>query len=278
MSLPFKSDEATDAAIAWMAATHQLSARAVASAYGIASSTALKILRRADSRLFTGQRYVPVLSLSDLSEPRQWWVKRHDLRGYSNRCDFHGCEFDQAIARITLHPCPVPSRDRERLTTAFIAREDTNARYHLFDSKTKDFACALQHKDAPVQIPRPRHLDFQPEEIPENLRCSPNLLAWPPAEPMVHHTSAKLAPIYADLIETQGLACAICHNQVGTILDHDHSTKNVRGLLCTYCNRHVDECLHLAVCPHAEYLAAPPVSWQIRHPNHRTSRKDRRTR
>lgn len=270
MPRPFRSDEVTDAAIAWMAEKHQLSVRAVSSTYGIAPGTARKIVSRANPRRFTGRSYVPILTLSDLPSARRSWVKHHGLRWYSNRCEFHGCEFDQAIARISLHPCPIPPRDRDRTPTEIKAREGCDGRYHLFDPRTKAYICVDHHADSPLRVPRPRHLDFPSELVPENLRCRPELPTWPPADPLIHHRSAKLAKIYADLITFQGLACSICHNEVGSIIDHDHSTGNVRGLLCRYCNRHVDECLHLSVCPYAEYLNSPPVTGQIRHPNHHT--------
>ncbi|KAH2775526.1 hypothetical protein KXW38_001811 [Aspergillus fumigatus] len=85
MPRPFRSDGVTDAAIAWLAEKHQLSARAVSSTYGIAPGTARKIVSRANPRRFTGRSYVPILTLSDLPSARRSWVKHHGLRGYSNR-------------------------------------------------------------------------------------------------------------------------------------------------------------------------------------------------
>ena len=54
------------------------------------------------------------------------------------------------------------------------------------------------------------------------------------------------------------------------------TTSPVRGLLCLYCNTHVDDCLHLAECPFADDLNAPPAAaWKAFHPNGRGARTAR---
>jgi hypothetical protein len=47
---------------------------------------------------------------------------------------------------------------------------------------------------------------------------------------------------YNKIFETQSGSCAICgkpqnHFRRRLAVDHDHKTKQVRGLLCSYCNR-----------------------------------------
>lgn len=38
------------------------------------------------------------------------------------------------------------------------------------------------------------------------------------------------------MFESQNGLCAICQGRPATVTDHDHTTKNVRGLLCVWCN------------------------------------------
>lgn len=50
--------------------------------------------------------------------------------------------------------------------------------------------------------------------------------------------------IYQQLLEEQNFSCAICKKHVNDnhrvfVVDHDHTTLNIRGLLCDGCNRGV---------------------------------------
>jgi hypothetical protein len=42
---------------------------------------------------------------------------------------------------------------------------------------------------------------------------------------------------YDDLVKKQGGKCAICRERVPEVVDHDHETKEIRGLLCHPCNK-----------------------------------------
>jgi hypothetical protein len=47
---------------------------------------------------------------------------------------------------------------------------------------------------------------------------------------------------YDELLKKQEECCAICHRhytsfQYRLCVDHDHASKEIRGLLCYYCNR-----------------------------------------
>ncbi len=41
---------------------------------------------------------------------------------------------------------------------------------------------------------------------------------------------------YDELLDTQGGVCAICSSEAKLVVDHDHATDEVRGLLCHSCN------------------------------------------
>ena len=75
--------------------------------------------------------------------------------------------------------------------------------------------------------------------------------------------------IVDELRSIQGLSCGACHKQLSTVIDHDHATGMVRGLLCTPCNVAVDSCPHLSGCPFAEYLNDPPAPDGLPYPRHR---------
>lgn len=70
---------------------------------------------------------------------------------------------------------------------------------------------------------------------------------------------------YAALYTAQGGRCALCRRATGRskrlAVDHDHATGEVRGLLCSVCNRmlgHMRDDLAFAARIHA-YLLNPPA-------------------
>jgi len=108
-----------------------------------------------------------------------------------------------------------------------------------------------------------------PGRVHPRQRCAPTtsgalLSHWPP---FTDATTAK-GRIRARLIEVLGPACHACGGGRGVFIDHHHSSRLVRGLLCRHCNTHIDSCVHLGGCRWAIYLDHPPAGHlQLRYPS-----------
>lgn len=72
---------------------------------------------------------------------------------------------------------------------------------------------------------------------------------------------------YESLLHAQGHACAICEKIVPLVVDHDHETGEVRGLLCRTCNLGIGYLQDLeSLCSRAAtYLANPPTRHRSVH-------------
>lgn len=77
---------------------------------------------------------------------------------------------------------------------------------------------------------------------------------------------------FCRLLNALGGACSSCGVSVGRVIDHDHFTGAVRGLLCLVCNNRVDQCIHprSGDCRYARYLNDPPalqlgLRYPVRH-------------
>jgi hypothetical protein len=100
----------------------------------------------------------------------------------------------------------------------------------------------------------------------------------PTRQRCVHSTSRTDWPGYQEpetpegrqrvqLAAALGRACHACRTRPGANIDHDHFTGFVRGLLCRYCNSHVDGCPHASGCAWADYLNNPPAApLRLRYP------------
>lgn len=74
------------------------------------------------------------------------------------------------------------------------------------------------------------------------------------------------------LVNALGDECSCCGVCAGRVVDHDHFTGAVRGLLCLVCNNRVDQCIHpcSSDCRYARYLNNPPakeleLKYPVRH-------------
>lgn len=111
-----------------------------------------------------------------------------------------------------------------------------------------------------------------PSAVPPLRRCTyvGGRSDWPP-----HLTiDTRMGRIRQTLINLKGSQCHACGLRTGVIVDHDHFTGLVRGLLCSHCNAWIDQCPHLNGCPWAAYLNNPPAAQlRLRHPGAHNDRK-----
>jgi hypothetical protein len=74
--------------------------------------------------------------------------------------------------------------------------------------------------------------------------------------------SNRVRRIAEEKYKTQGGLCAICHTRKATDLDHRHTDKQVRDLLCSTCNTGIGL---LRDCPAIVYSAAEYLEkWEAR--------------
>lgn len=120
------------------------------------------------------------------------------------------------------------------------------------------------------EIERPKtSRPIHPDSTPRRPRCATHLRGAKRAQRVARAEKRSqkvygLAPGQYDLLlAAQDGRCAICRIATGKArrlsVDHDHATGEVRGLLCTNCNRtvlgHDGEILRRALA----YLADPPA-------------------
>ncbi|MGH3954669.1 MAG: endonuclease domain-containing protein [Mycobacterium sp.] len=82
-------------------------------------------------------------------------------------------------------------------------------------------------------------------------------------------TTLSLRRIFDDLVDVFDDQCTACGLNPVEIVDHDHYTGIVRGLLCRECNHRIDGCVHVEddSCYRAAYLNDPPaVRFGLRYP------------
>ncbi|MFT7022877.1 MAG: hypothetical protein ACJA07_001965 [Rhodococcus sp. (in: high G+C Gram-positive bacteria)] len=94
---------------------------------------------------------------------------------------------------------------------------------------------------------------------------------WPGS---LNHT--ELGSIRRILLDSFGEACQCCGSWPATVIDHDHVTGKVRGLVCVGCNMTVDDCCHVSGCKYSDYLNDTPASTiglDVLHPNRSRDRK-----
>ncbi|MGL6235590.1 MAG: endonuclease domain-containing protein [Segniliparus sp.] len=140
----------------------------------------------------------------------------------------------------------------------------------------------LHNRTIPVRI------DFPP--TPEQIRrcldeaaLAPACSAgdtWGPCAPFVDRRidKSKKSPgrrARDELVAELGELCHCCWTNHAVVLDHDHISNLVRGVLCHRCNTAVDRCLHAGGCRFADYLNNPPaLKFHMRYRGDRDSKRN----
>ncbi len=162
------------------------------------------------------------------------------------------CDFDPFPPLATEQMCPHLGAWPADSPTAAVG---VDGRYHLRDSRTGQARCHYQ-RGLPLQ--------GQPVPllaVPVTQRCR-NRTVWPAAE-AVRHNPGPLQTwpddrpprwyVWGVLFAEQRGVCAICRRATPRVIDHDHDTDLVRGLLCYPCNNDEPKCCFPA------YRFAPPA-------------------
>ena len=256
--------------IAWVHRHRGLTVDALASRYALPTRVVEQLLELGDARVHARRGDVPITSLEDLPAHRVATLlpaAGYGLGRHPGLLD-PTVSREHQIARLSLLTCGLPRHADAARRSREHAKEGEDGLYHLRDDGRVSSCDRGGTHRAPVQLRRER-LSVRPEIVPEYLRCEPEDRRWGTDSVAHTHRAPRMVRIVDELRSIQGLSCGACHKQLSTVIDHDHVTGMVRGLLCTPCNVAVDSCPHLSGCPFAEYLNTPPAPAGIRYPRHR---------
>ncbi|MGI5521831.1 endonuclease domain-containing protein [Micromonospora sp. CA-259024] len=225
--------------------------------------------------------------MADLPEHRRealpWHFAYDKLHG---SLDYVGV--DELVRQQSPVPClrRAPERQREQSVTAALG---SDGRYHLCHGDGP--ACGRKprrgdnsglylhqqelrwwHSDTVHHLHAPRgvtavrqvrvarwlvelvEVDIDPALVRGRQRCRERA-DWPGHQ----GPDTALGKVRAAPAAAAGRWCHACGCRVGTSIDHDHFTNQVRGLLCRPCNNQIEYCMHLTGCPFADYLNDPPA-------------------
>jgi hypothetical protein len=88
------------------------------------------------------------------------------------------------------------------------------------------------------------------------------------------YRNANSRGIYRDMISDEGLRmikeeteeCVICGSKEKLVVDHDHKTNEIRGMLCNHCNRGLghfrDDPMLLEFAAQYLYASANKIEWE----------------
>lgn len=244
---------------------------------------------------------MPAESLDGLPERRRETLlwKMTSVHGYE--------EVDEFVRAATAAPCQVPEYFQRGARTA-VAMEGDDGRYHLrLDGvlhcgeeqlrggelvADHEQECLWRHNEDGYRSGTTWHSSFEgthgrdiarwpvrtgarripPGQVPPRERCQVQVGFghWPPHD----NPQSKHGRIRRKLTDAFGPWCGVCGHSYGVLIDHDHFSGLVRGMLCRFCNSNVDTCPHVQGCPRADYLNKPPaLPLGLLHPDRRLDRR-----
>jgi len=203
-------------------------------------------------------------SLADLSPARQWNL----LWSAKDRLDIaEGLDpFDPA--ELVCDPGHVIPAERFP-----DAHEGSDGLYHLTGYCTSSLEPFVHPSISTPSLSRtswdPITLDPAPTDpatVPGAQRCPDAAPCWPLR--FDRRSRRRRDQVTAAAVDALGRMCSICTARPAVVLDHDHFTGIVRGILCRVCNNVVDRCRHVTGCRFSDYLDNPP-GWplQLRYPD-----------
>lgn len=74
-----------------------------------------------------------------------------------------------------------------------------------------------------------------------------------------HWGTGQRRRIIEAVVEVCGHGCGACPTGWGSLIDHDHYTGLVRGLVCPDCNSRTTVCCHAGGCRRGDYIDDPPA-------------------
>lgn len=179
----------------------------------------------------------------------------------------------------------------ERMTVAnvdMLARRGSDGRFHIINPQTDvclsargaehlswaswwvDSSGAYRRGDMPLDefengaLSHDRLIRYRLEyegpqvalaDVPKAERC-PDISSamWPRPD-----SDSPIGRMRRQLEAEFGSTCMLCRRAHATVVDHEHHTGLVRGLLCQDCNLRVDDCDCLEGCARAAYVDNPPL-------------------
>lgn len=128
--------------------------------------------------------------------------------------------------------------------------------------------CGNPRRGGAAQVVQPPAGVIDLAGVPAGRRCA-RAKQW---GPIYTGGGTPVGKLRRRLVAEGGPACWACGLRFGSMVDHDHRTGEVRGLLCNHCNQKSEWCVHLSGCPWAEFMNRGPRWTGLPYPSHDKTR------